>query len=81
MCDQLSRNALRRDLAAARAEVSTERDRDGRTVRALQSSRQALSEQNRENIQIIRNLGLDPVGGRPPRQFFVISFAGSVILF
>jgi hypothetical protein len=51
VCDQLSRNALRRDLAAARAEVSTERDRDGRTVRALQSSRQALSEQNRENIQ------------------------------
>jgi hypothetical protein len=46
--EPLSRNGLHRDLGAASAEVSMEPDLDGRTVRALQSSRQELSDTYRD---------------------------------
>ena len=66
--EQLSRNGLHSGLENRKLSATMKPDLDGRTVLALQSTRQALSETYREKSSDLAKLGLDPVRcARHPR--------------
>ena len=62
--DQLSEIGLHSGLSNRKLSATMKPDLDGRTVLALQSTRQALSETYREKSSDLAKLGLDPVRQR-----------------